>query len=111
MAPVFVGAGVALTLTGQQELEGRRVPRMISGKTLPCFTPFDTSALAGGFISGRFLTGIRPQVPRRPAWMTLRATVTDGRASACTPQEFYFHCMASWTRPSRRRARATCSAA
>lgn len=49
-------------LLGQQELEGRRVPRMISGKTLPCFAPFDTSALAGGFIAGRFLTGIRPQV-------------------------------------------------
>ena len=28
-------------LLGQQELEGRRVPRMASGKTLPCFSPFD----------------------------------------------------------------------
>jgi DNA-directed RNA polymerase I subunit RPA1 len=49
--------------TGQQELEGRRVPRMASGKTLPCFTPYDPAPLAGGFIAGRFLTGIRPQVP------------------------------------------------
>ena len=54
---------------GQQALEGRRVPRMVSGKTLPCFSPFDPSARAGGFISDRFLTGIRPQ-------------------------EYYFHCMA-----------------
>ena len=32
---------------------------------LPSFAPYDTSALAGGFISGRFLTGIRPQVCTR----------------------------------------------
>ncbi|BFZ55031.1 hypothetical protein PYCC9005_002069 [Savitreella phatthalungensis] len=56
-------------LLGQQELEGRRVPTMVSGKTLPSFKPFDTSAKAGGFIAGRFLTGIKPQ-------------------------EYYFHCMA-----------------
>ncbi|PVV00927.1 hypothetical protein BB560_004674 [Smittium megazygosporum] len=54
---------------GQQELEGRRVPLMISGKSLPSFAAFDTSARAGGYISGRFLTGIKPQ-------------------------EFFFHCMA-----------------
>ena len=48
-------------LLGQQELEGRRVPTMVSGKTLPSFLPYDTSARAGGFISGRFLTGIKPQ--------------------------------------------------
>ncbi|KAF9430196.1 hypothetical protein BGZ76_000935 [Entomortierella beljakovae] len=54
---------------GQQELEGRRVPIMVSGKSLPSFAPFDTSARAGGYIAGRFLTGIRPQ-------------------------EYYFHCMA-----------------
>ncbi|PWN47916.1 beta and beta-prime subunits of DNA dependent RNA-polymerase, partial [Violaceomyces palustris] len=56
-------------LLGPQALEGRRVPVMVSGKTLPSFKPFDTSARAGGFVSGRFLTGIRPQ-------------------------EYYFHCMA-----------------
>uniref|UniRef100_A0A0D9WS33 DNA-directed RNA polymerase subunit n=1 Tax=Leersia perrieri TaxID=77586 RepID=A0A0D9WS33_9ORYZ len=57
------------SLLGQQELEGKRVPRMISGKTLPCFPPWDISSRAGGFISDRFLTGLRPQ-------------------------EYYFHCMA-----------------
>ncbi|PZD38665.1 RpoC, DNA-directed RNA polymerase, beta subunit [Pyrenophora tritici-repentis] len=46
---------------GQQVLEGRRVPVMISGKTLPCFKPFETSVRAGGYIVNRFLTGIRPQ--------------------------------------------------
>lgn len=56
-------------LLGQQELEGRRVPRMASGKTLPCYVPFDLTARAGGFIADRFLTGIKPQ-------------------------EYYFHCMA-----------------
>ena len=56
-------------LLGQQELEGRRVPTMVSGKTLPSFLPFDSSARAGGYIAGRFLTGIKPQ-------------------------EYFFHCMA-----------------
>jgi len=49
-------------LLGQQELEGRRVPRMASGKTLPCFRPFDGGARSGGFVGDRFLTGLRPQV-------------------------------------------------
>ena len=56
-------------LLGQQELEGKRVPTMVSGKTLPSFMAFDASARAGGYITGRFLTGIKPQ-------------------------EYYFHCMA-----------------
>jgi hypothetical protein len=54
---------------GQQELEGRRVPVMVSGKTLPSFKPFETAAIAGGYVASRFLTGVKPQ-------------------------EFYFHCMA-----------------
>ncbi|XP_022971295.1 DNA-directed RNA polymerase I subunit 1 [Cucurbita maxima] len=54
---------------GQQQLEGKRVPRMVSGKTLPCFPPWDWASRAGGFIVDRFLTGLRPQ-------------------------EYYFHCMA-----------------
>ncbi|KAH0918882.1 hypothetical protein HID58_026542 [Brassica napus] len=54
---------------GQQDLEGKRVPRMVSGKTLPCFHPWDWSPRAGGFISDRFLSGLKPQ-------------------------EYYFHCMA-----------------
>lgn len=46
---------------GQQVLEGRRVPVMVSGKTLPCFRPFEPSVRAGGYIVDRFLTGVRPQ--------------------------------------------------
>ena len=42
---------------------------MISGRSLPSFRPYDTQPRAGGFIDGRFMTGIRPQ-------------------------EFFFHCMA-----------------
>jgi len=46
---------------GQQDLEGRRVPVMVSGKTLPSFPSFHPSPRAGGYISDRFLTGLRPQ--------------------------------------------------
>merc|ERR1719419_283189 len=56
-------------LLGQIELEGKRPPIMISGKSLPSFKPYDTQPRAGGFIDGRFMTGIQPQ-------------------------EFFFHCMA-----------------
>ena len=56
-------------LLGQIELEGRRIPLMMSGRTLPSFQPYETHPRAGGFVTGRFLTGIRPQ-------------------------EFFFHCMA-----------------
>ena len=54
---------------GQQALEGRRVPRMSSGRTLPSFAPYDINPRADGFVMDRFLTGVRPQ-------------------------EYYFHCMA-----------------
>jgi DNA-directed RNA polymerase I subunit RPA1 len=64
-----VNASQISCLLGQQVLEGRRVPVMVSGKTLPCFKPYETDVRAGGYITDRFLTGIRPQ-------------------------EFYFHCMA-----------------
>jgi DNA-directed RNA polymerase I subunit RPA1 len=49
-------------LLGQQELEGRRPPRMASGKTLPCFRPYDGGGRSNGFVGDRFLTGLRPQV-------------------------------------------------
>ena len=67
------GSGVNFSqisvMLGQQELEGRRVPIGPSGATAPCFAPFELSARAGGYITDRFLTGVRPP-------------------------EFYFHCMA-----------------
>jgi len=56
-------------LLGQIELEGKRPPLMISGKSLPSFRAYDTRPIAGGFIDSRFMTGIKPQ-------------------------EFFFHCMA-----------------
>ncbi|KAH0537716.1 hypothetical protein FGG08_005523 [Glutinoglossum americanum] len=64
-----VNASLISCNLGQQVLEGRRVPIMVSGKTLPCFKPFETNIRAGGYITDRFLTGIRPQ-------------------------EYFFHCMA-----------------
>ena len=33
------------------------MPRMSSGKTLPCFAPYDAGARSGGFVGDRFLTG------------------------------------------------------
>ncbi|CAE8717147.1 unnamed protein product, partial [Polarella glacialis] len=54
---------------GQQELEGRLPPLMATQRSLPCFAPNDLSNRTRGYISDRFLTGIRPQ-------------------------EFFFHCMA-----------------
>ena len=56
-------------LLGQIELEGARPPLMASGRSLPTLEPYDLSLKAGGFVTGRFLTGI-------------------------SPQEYYFHCMA-----------------
>ena len=57
------------SLLGQIELEGQRPPLMPSGRFLPSFLPYDSSPRAGGFVDGRFLSGIRPQ-------------------------EYFFHCMA-----------------
>ncbi|KAL4151688.1 hypothetical protein PRNP1_008630 [Phytophthora ramorum] len=54
---------------GQQALEGRRVPILCSGRSLPSFEPFDPAPRAGGYVTDRFLTGLRPQ-------------------------EYYHHCMA-----------------
>ncbi|XP_017771574.1 PREDICTED: DNA-directed RNA polymerase I subunit RPA1 [Nicrophorus vespilloides] len=56
-------------LLGQIELEGKRPPIMISGRSLPSFPVTEFAPRAGGFIDGRFMTGIQPQ-------------------------EFFFHCMA-----------------
>lgn len=56
-----VNANLISCNLGQQVLEGRRVPLMVSGKTLPSFRPYDTDIRAGGYIVNRFLTGIRPQ--------------------------------------------------
>lgn len=56
-----VNANLISCNLGQQVLEGRRVPVMVSGKTLPSFRAFETDPVAGGYVSGRFLTGIKPQ--------------------------------------------------
>eukprot|EP01129_Flabellula_baltica_P009496 TRINITY_DN3888_c0_g1_i2.p1 TRINITY_DN3888_c0_g1~~TRINITY_DN3888_c0_g1_i2.p1 ORF type:complete len:1566 (+),score=370.20 TRINITY_DN3888_c0_g1_i2:27-4724(+) len=56
-------------LLGQQELEGKRVPILSTGKALPCFEPYDPSPRSNGYVADRFLTGLGPQ-------------------------EYYFHCMA-----------------
>ncbi|EHK97632.1 putative DNA-directed RNA polymerase I subunit rpa1 [Glarea lozoyensis 74030] len=56
-----VNANLISCNLGQQVLEGRRVPVMVSGKSLPCFRPYETNIRAGGYIVNRFLSGIRPQ--------------------------------------------------
>jgi len=45
---------------GQMELEGKRPPIMLSGKSLPMFPAYDMSPEAGGFIPGTYLMGITP---------------------------------------------------
>ncbi|PIK59599.1 putative DNA-directed RNA polymerase I subunit RPA1 [Apostichopus japonicus] len=67
--PGWVNALQISCLLGQIELEGKRPPLMTSGRSLPSFKSYDTSLMAGGYVAGRFLTGIRPQ-------------------------EYFFHCMA-----------------
>ncbi|KAG8413597.1 hypothetical protein J3458_012671 [Metarhizium acridum] len=56
-----VNASLISCNLGQQVLESRRVPIMVSGKSLPCFKPLETNITANGYIGSRFLTGIRPQ--------------------------------------------------
>ena len=56
-----VNANLISCNLGQQVLEGRRVPVMVSGKTLPSFRPFETNVRAGGYVTDRFLTGVKPQ--------------------------------------------------
>ena len=56
-----VNASLISCNLGQQVLEGKRVPTMVSGKTLPAFRAFETDPGAGGYVSGRFLTGINPK--------------------------------------------------
>lgn len=48
-------------LLGQQELEGRRVPVTMVGKSLPSFPRYDPQPRAGGYITQRFFTGLRVQ--------------------------------------------------
>ena len=48
------------SLLGQQELEGKRVPKMPNGKTLPCYVPYDPNPRSSGYISDRFISGLRP---------------------------------------------------
>ena len=48
-------------MLGQQELEGRRAPRLPNGKTLPSFEAFDPNPRSSGYVTDRFSTGIRPQ--------------------------------------------------
>ena len=56
-----VNANLISCNLGQQVLEGKRVPVMVSGKTLPSFKPFETHVRAGGYVTDRFLTGVKPQ--------------------------------------------------
>lgn len=65
-------------LLGQIELEGRRPPLMPSGKFLPCFQPYDPAPSAGGFVSGRFLTGIKPQVTFKSHFYMIAPFVRPG---------------------------------
>lgn len=106
-------------LLGQQELEGRRVPRMASGKTLPCFAPYDAGARSGGCVA--LLSCLPACLGVLAGWLPLPCIapllaagtsanpsppsplfnppsvcsfVGDRFLSGLRPQEYYFHCMA-----------------
>ncbi|EJW03320.1 hypothetical protein EDEG_02328 [Edhazardia aedis USNM 41457] len=64
-----VNLGQISGLLGQQELEGKRVPYLSSGTTLPCFESTKIAPQINGYIFGRFLDGI-------------------------SVAEYFFHCMA-----------------
>eukprot|EP00917_Polyrhabdina_sp_WS-2016_P030709 GHVP01065490.1.p1 GENE.GHVP01065490.1~~GHVP01065490.1.p1 ORF type:complete len:1923 (+),score=368.52 GHVP01065490.1:822-5771(+) len=64
-----VNFAMICSMLSQQSLEGKRVPLMVSGASLPCFANYDFGARAGGLITDRYLDGLRPP-------------------------EYFFHCMA-----------------
>ena len=80
-------------LLGQIELEGKRPPLMISGKPLPSFQPYDKRPRAGGFIDGRFMTGMKPW-NRFIYLLNSSNTFINFAFSGIKPQEFFYHCMA-----------------
>ena len=59
-----------MSALGQVELDGKRAPLMPSGRSLPCWTPYEYDIRAGAFIANRYGAG------------------------GLRPQEFFFHCMA-----------------
>ena len=55
---------------GQVELDGKRAPLMPSGRSLPCYKPYEYDVRAGAYIGSRYGAG------------------------GLRPQEYFFHCMA-----------------
>ena len=53
---------------GQQNVDGKRIPSIYNNRTLPCFSKYDISPEAKGFVQNSFIKGL-------------------------TAQEFYFHAM------------------
>eukprot|EP00351_Strombidinopsis_sp_SopsisLIS2011_P001819 CAMPEP_0116885998 /NCGR_PEP_ID=MMETSP0463-20121206/19642_1 /TAXON_ID=181622 /ORGANISM="Strombidinopsis sp, Strain SopsisLIS2011" /LENGTH=91 /DNA_ID=CAMNT_0004545567 /DNA_START=117 /DNA_END=392 /DNA_ORIENTATION=- len=37
-----------------------RVPKMQNGKTLPCYLAYDPNPRSSGYVSDRFISGLRP---------------------------------------------------
>ena len=54
----------------QIELDGKRIKLMPSGRTLPCWKPYEYDVRAGGFVANRYGAG------------------------GLQPQEYFFHAMA-----------------
>ena len=97
---------------GQQSLEGRRVPRMASGRSLPCFSPFDPTPRAGGYIqtafsqesdlkSTTFIVWLGGKVSSiRPSRLPIPDTCNAASSSICTFFFFFiFHFrFSAWSR-------------
>ncbi len=82
-APINVGQMGGCT--GQQAIEGKRMPKRMTNRTLPYFFQDDDSAMARGFIERPYLTGLR--------WgefvfhnMTSREGLIDSAIKSVTPE-------------------------
>tara|TARA_B110000261_G_scaffold164424_2_gene213906 strand:- start:1563 stop:7613 length:6051 start_codon:yes stop_codon:yes gene_type:complete len=50
-----------ISCLGQQNVDGKRIPYGLDGRTLPHFTKFDDSPSARGFVESSFIGGLKPE--------------------------------------------------
>jgi DNA-directed RNA polymerase II subunit RPB1 len=50
-----------ISCVGQQNVDGKRIPYGFDQRTLPCFTKYDDSPSARGFVESSYINGLSPQ--------------------------------------------------
>ena len=50
-----------ISCLGQQNVDGKRIPRGFEDRTLPHYTKFDDSPEASGFVESSFIQGLTPE--------------------------------------------------